>query len=89
MLDYCYGGVFVVLNLEQDEPTSGMDPYSRRSTWDLLRQRKKGRVIILTTHFMDEADQVRECDVIPALEIQAGSIEFVNGDDHDYSVSSV
>lgn len=41
-----------------DEPTSGMDPYSRRSTWELLRQGKKGRVLILTTHFMDEADQV-------------------------------
>eukprot|EP00808_Paulinella_micropora_P011872 g18625.t1 len=39
-----------------DEPTSGMDPYSRRSTWDLLQQAKKGRVIVLTTHFMDEAD---------------------------------
>ena len=35
-----------------DEPTSGMDPHSRRSTWDLLEKRKKGRVIVLTTHFM-------------------------------------
>ncbi len=42
-----------------DEPTSGMDPYARRATWELLRQGKRGRVIILTTHFMDEADQVR------------------------------
>jgi len=39
-----------------DEPTSGMDPYSRRATWDLLRECKKGRVILLTTHYMDEAD---------------------------------
>eukprot|EP00457_Paulinella_chromatophora_P000142 gb/GEZN01000142.1/.p1 GENE.gb/GEZN01000142.1/~~gb/GEZN01000142.1/.p1 ORF type:complete len:1985 (+),score=306.96 gb/GEZN01000142.1/:58-6012(+) len=39
-----------------DEPTSGMDPYSRRSTWDLLKHARKGRVIVLTTHFMDEAD---------------------------------
>ncbi|KAH3745165.1 ATP-binding cassette transporter subfamily A [Pelomyxa schiedti] len=39
-----------------DEPTSGMDPYSRRATWDLLRQCKKERVILLTTHYMDEAD---------------------------------
>lgn len=31
-----------------DEPTSGMDPYSRRSTWDLLQKVKAGRVIILT-----------------------------------------
>ena len=35
-----------------------MDPYSRRATWDLLKKKKEGRVIILTTHFMDEADQL-------------------------------
>jgi ABC-type multidrug transport system ATPase subunit len=40
-----------------DEPTSGMDPFARRSTWDLLkRKRSEGRVICLTTHYMDEAD---------------------------------
>jgi len=39
-----------------DEPTSGMDPYSRRATWELLRRSTAGRAIILTTHFMDEAD---------------------------------
>ena len=35
-----------------DEPTSGMDPYSRRSTWNILQSNREGRVIILTTHFM-------------------------------------
>ena len=35
-----------------DEPTSGMDPYARRGTWDLLLKHKAGRTIILTTHFM-------------------------------------
>ena len=39
-----------------DEPTSGMDPYSRRSTWNIIQRNKKNRVILLTTHFMDEAD---------------------------------
>ena len=39
-----------------DEPTSGMDPYSRRMIWNLLRNYRENRVIILTTHFMDEAD---------------------------------
>ena len=39
-----------------DEPTSGMDPFSRRSMWDLVRRKREGKVIILTTHFMDEAD---------------------------------
>ena len=35
-----------------DEPTSGMDPYARRATWDLLTKYKEGRTILLTTHFM-------------------------------------
>ncbi len=35
-----------------DEPTSGMDPHSRRSTWNMLEKSKKGRIILLTTHFM-------------------------------------
>lgn len=39
-----------------DEPTSGMDPYSRRSTWEILMNNRPGRVLVLTTHFMDEAD---------------------------------
>jgi ATP-binding cassette subfamily A (ABC1) protein 3 len=39
-----------------DEPTSGMDPYSRRFTWNVIRNMRENRTIILTTHFMDEAD---------------------------------
>ncbi|KAL4144394.1 hypothetical protein PRNP1_013527 [Phytophthora ramorum] len=39
-----------------DEPTAGMDPYSRRSTWELIQRNRADRVLILTTHFMDEAD---------------------------------
>lgn len=33
-----------------------MDPSARRATWDLLQGEKRGRTILLTTHFMDEAD---------------------------------
>eukprot|EP01063_Lacrimia_lanifica_P008338 TRINITY_DN153_c1_g2_i1.p1 TRINITY_DN153_c1_g2~~TRINITY_DN153_c1_g2_i1.p1 ORF type:complete len:2021 (+),score=692.58 TRINITY_DN153_c1_g2_i1:98-6160(+) len=41
-----------------DEPTAGMDVESRRAMWDLLRNPKvlEGRVIVLTTHYMEEAD---------------------------------
>ncbi|KAM9100986.1 phospholipid-transporting ATPase ABCA3-like isoform 4-T10 [Sarcophilus harrisii] len=47
------GGSKVVM---LDEPTSGMDPVSRRDIWDLLQNQKSNRTILLTTHFMDEAD---------------------------------
>ena len=43
---------FVIL----DEPTAGMDVQARRGIWDLIKKKKKGRVTLLTTHFMDEAD---------------------------------
>jgi ATP-binding cassette subfamily A (ABC1) protein 3 len=39
-----------------DEPTSGMDLSSRRTLWNMLKNYKQGRIIILTTHYMDEAD---------------------------------
>jgi ABC-type multidrug transport system ATPase subunit len=39
-----------------DEPTSGMDPFSRRFTWNILKNNREGRVMVLTTHFTDEAD---------------------------------
>ncbi len=49
---FCAGSKVVVL----DEPTSGMDPFSRRFTWNVIRHYRQNRIIILTTHFMDEAD---------------------------------
>ncbi|KAI9140082.1 hypothetical protein BKA69DRAFT_1081761 [Paraphysoderma sedebokerense] len=39
-----------------DEPTSGVDAYSRRKLWDILIRYKEDRVVLLTTHSMDEAD---------------------------------
>jgi ATP-binding cassette subfamily A (ABC1) protein 3 len=48
----CGGSKFVLL----DEPTSGLDLSARRELWNMLRGYKKDKVILLTTHYMDEAD---------------------------------
>ncbi|CAG9322388.1 unnamed protein product [Blepharisma stoltei] len=39
-----------------DEPTSGMDLTARRNMWDMLKKNKSSRIVILTTHYMQEAD---------------------------------
>lgn len=49
---FCGGSKVIFL----DEPTSGMDPFSRRFTWNVIRQNRQDRCICLTTHFMEEAD---------------------------------
>ncbi|HLZ27918.1 MAG TPA: ABC transporter ATP-binding protein [Chloroflexota bacterium] len=42
-----------------DEPTAAMDPQGRRSTWNIIRSlRESGTTVLLTTHFMDEAEQL-------------------------------
>ena len=48
-----------------DEPTAGMDPQARRVTWELIRQlRADGVSIVLTTHFLDEAEQLADRVVV-------------------------
>jgi len=39
-----------------DEPTSGMDTSARRHIWEMLKKYKNDKIVVLTTHFMDEAD---------------------------------
>jgi ABC-2 type transport system ATP-binding protein len=48
-----------------DEPTAGLDPQARHATWDLVRElRADGVTVVLTTHYMDEAEQLADDVVI-------------------------
>jgi ABC-2 type transport system ATP-binding protein len=49
-----------------DEPTTGLDPQARRVIWDVVRTlRDDGRTVVLTTHYMDEAEQL--CDTVAIM----------------------
>jgi ABC-2 type transport system ATP-binding protein len=43
-----------------DEPTTGLDPISRRELWDILHELGKSRFIFLTTHYLEEAEQLAD-----------------------------
>ena len=61
-----------------DEPTTGLDPQARRNLWDLIRQiRDKGTTVIITTHYMDEAEIL--CDRVAIVD--KGKIIAMNSPD--------
>ncbi|MBS1577758.1 MAG: ABC transporter ATP-binding protein, partial [Bacteroidetes bacterium] len=61
-----------------DEPTTGLDPQARRSLWELIRDiRTKGTTVIITTHYMDEAEVL--CDRIAIID--SGKIIALNTPD--------
>jgi len=58
-----------------DEPTTGLDPQARRNLWDLIKDiRAKGTTVIITTHYMDEAEVL--CDRVAIID--AGKIIAIN-----------
>jgi len=61
-----------------DEPTTGLDPQARRSLWELIKTiRKRGTTVIMTTHYMDEAEYL--CDRVAVID--AGRIIALNSPD--------
>ncbi len=72
-----------------DEPTTGLDPISRRELWDILRELGKTRFIFLTTHYLEEAEQL--ADQIGILKdgklVSLGTLaELRSNSKHQYSI---
>jgi ABC-2 type transport system ATP-binding protein len=71
-----------------DEPTTGLDPQARRNLWDVIRSisQEEGRTVILTTHYLEEAEELCERVAIMdnarivALDTPAGLVASLNAD---------
>ena len=62
-----------------DEPTTGLDPQARRNLWDLIKEiRANGTTVIITTHYMDEAEVL--CDRVAIID--SGKIIAINTPNH-------
>ena len=65
-----------------DEPTTGFDPSARRNAWELVRtMRNLGKTVLLTTHYMDEAQNLadRICVIADGLVVAAGTPDTLRG----------
>jgi ABC-2 type transport system ATP-binding protein len=73
-----------------DEPTTGLDPQARRSLWDRVAALKgEGRTVVMTTHYMEEAEQL--CDRVAIMDhgriLESGTVnEVVSGHFKDRSI---
>jgi ABC-2 type transport system ATP-binding protein len=72
-----------------DEPTTGFDPAARRAAWDMIRSlRSLGKTILLTTHYLDEAEQL--ADRVAVLRegriVREGTPAELTGDTHETEV---
>ena len=75
-----------------DEPTVGMDPQSRRAMWDFVMELKdKGRTVLLTTHYMEEAEEL--CDRVGVIDrgklIELGEPEALKSKHHGRNLEDV
>lgn len=61
-----------------DEPTTGLDPQTRKNVWDMIRklQKDQGMTVFLTTHYMEEAEEADYCIVVDEGKIAAKGTPF-------------
>lgn len=62
-----------------DEPSAGMDPHTRRQLWEMLKESRSERIVCLTTHYMDEADELgdRTCIMVAGRAACLGTNAFL------------